>query len=373
MAPSAAPALKDGFDTRTVAWIADRVAAAAPGFDRARFAALATHGFEPLTLMARVRHVAAGLAATLTAPFPDALAVVEAALGAPPPRLVEGEGIAAFRGAPFLDWVALAGGDAPDVALPALARLTRHFTAEYAVRPFLDAHPDMTFGHVAAWVADPDPRVRRLASEGTRPLLPWGRHIAHLKRAPERALALIATLATDPSDSVPRSAATHPNDVSRLAPDLALAHAARWAAAPGEAAAATVRHALRTLVKAGHPEALRLLGYDVHGVVAVRQPRLDATTVPIGGALVLEAHLLADAPVTACVDFAVAYASARGAARLKVFKGTTVALQPGVPGAIRFRRDFVPRTTRVLYPGPHAVQVRVNGITLAELPFTLTG
>lgn len=376
MAPTSsappAPALKDGFHAGTADAIAAQVVAVHPAFDRSAFDTHVHDGFDALSLMARVRRVADGLVAALPADFTQALPIVEAALGEPPQALVEGEGIAAFRTAPFLEWVAIAGLATPAHALPALARLTRHFTAEFAIRPFLETHPDLTFAHVARWVDDPDARVRRLASEGTRPLLPWGRHVAALKSDPTRALVLIAPLAADPSDIVRRSAANHLNDVSRLSVELALAHASDWDRRHGEVARGTVRHAVRNLVKQGHPDALRLLGFDVHGSVALRGLTLSARAVPIGGELVLDGVLHADAPVTACVDFAVRYASARGAERLKVFKGSTVAITPGSPCPIRFRRDFVPRTTRVLYPGAHAMQVRVNGVVLGEVDFELT-
>jgi 3-methyladenine DNA glycosylase AlkC len=222
-------------------------------------------------------------------------------------------------------------------------------------------------------VTHPDPRVRRLASEGTRPLLPWGRHIAALKRDPARALTLIAPLAADPDEVVRRSAANHLNDVSRLDPDLALQHATRWTHDFGADAAGTVRHAVRTLVKKGHPEALQLLGFDTHAEVRLRGLALSARKVPVGGEIELtaELHTTGGDPVSACVDYAVRYASARGAVRVKVFKGTQVTLVPGQAFPVRFRRDFVPRTTRALYPGPHALEVRVNGVVVGEAPFDL--
>lgn len=373
MDTSPAPALKDGFSKATVAGIAQLVAVAHPAFDAPRFKRLAGQQFDALSLMARVRRVAETLAATLPSDFSAALAIIERALDEPPATQRVGEGIAAFRIAPFLEWVAIAGVGTPDTALPALARLTKHFTAEFAIRAFLEAHLDLTLDHTAHWVADPDPRVRRLASEGTRPLLPWGRHIAALKRDPARALALIAPLAADPDEVVRRSAANHLNDVSRLDPDLALAHATHWTHTFGSDAAGTVRHAVRTLVKKGHPEALQLLGFDTHADVRLTGLALSARSVPVGGEIELTAalHSTGGEPVSACVDYAVRYASARGAVRVKVFKGTQVTLVPGQACPLRFRRDFVPRTTRALYPGPHAVEVRVNGVVVGEAPFDL--
>jgi 3-methyladenine DNA glycosylase AlkC len=368
-----APLLKDGFSAATVRAIAERLLTAAPGFDSRAFVRRCLIGFDDLSLMERVHRVAEAMVASLPQDYPEALAIVECALGEPPRELLSGEGIAAFRWAPFLEFVALAGRADPVRSLPALSRLTRHFTAEFAIRPFLDQHLELSRQHIAGWVTHADPRVRRLASEGTRPLLPWGKHIAALKREPHTSLVAIAALASDPSEMVRRSAANHLNDVSRLAPELALDHARQWYQ-QGETAASTVRHALRTLVKKGHPGALGLLGYDVSAAVVLSGLAFNAPRVAIGGTLLLQATLTLDSlqPVLACVDYAVRYASARGADRLKVFKGGSFNLMPGEPLQLNFKRDFVPRTTRALYPGPHAVQVLVNGVVLGESGFELT-
>ncbi len=294
--PESYPALKDGFSQATVAAIAEFMKRGGRGFDARAFAECCSSGFEELSLMSRVHRVALGLASALPAEFPQALAIVEKALGDPPDGEREGEGIAAFRWAPFPEFVMVAGLDEPEVALPALARITRHFTAEFAIRPFLERHLELTLGHVASWVKSPDPRVRRLASEGTRPLLPWGKHVAALKREPGRCLALIAPLCADESEIVRRSAANHLNDVSRLDAELALAHASQWQATGGDLAARTVRHALRGLVKQGHPHALALLGYHVGADIALTLLRLNRTRLKLGEDLGITVELRSNAP-----------------------------------------------------------------------------
>ena len=96
--------------------------------------------------------------------------------------------------------------------------------------------------------------------------------------------------------------------------------------------------------------------------------------VRIGETLMLSFELRSQAPqpVLACVDYAIRYAGARGGAdRCKVFKGAQLQLLPGQPQHIEFKRDFVPRTTRRLYPGRHEAQVLVNGAVLGTLGFDL--
>jgi 3-methyladenine DNA glycosylase AlkC len=368
------PALKDGFADPVLRTIAGAVSAAHPGFRTPAFLRDCRDGFEALSLMQRVRRVGQALHTHLPKRFDEALEVVERALGAPRDGWNEGEGIAAFARAPYLEWAALAGLGQPQQALPALARLTRHFSAEFAIRPFLAQHLEPTLAHLAQWVSDADPRVRRLASEGSRPLLPWGQHVAALKRDPQRCLALIEPLASDADEVVRRSAANHLNDVSRLDAGVALDHARRWQVQGGEAAG-TVRHGLRTLVKAGHPEALALQGYGVGTAVRLKQLRLSSRRVAVGEVLDLSfaLHNPNAEPVRVCVDYAIVYASARGTPRRKVFKGSDLVLAPGEKAALVFRRDFVPRSTRVLYPGVHQAEVLVNGQVAASANFTLVG
>ena len=125
---------------------------------------------------------------------------------------------------PLTDWVARCGLHQPDRALDALHAMTQRFTAEWAVRPFIERHPERTWARLAAWCEDPSAHVRRLASEGSRPRLPWGRQLQGLIRDPAPTLPLLARLQDDPSAYVRRSVANHLNDISRDHPEQLL----RW-------------------------------------------------------------------------------------------------------------------------------------------------
>ena len=55
--------------------------------------------------------------------------------------------------------------------------VTKRHTAEYAVRPFLVAETERTLVRMSEWSASPNPHVRRRASEGARPRLPWAKRL----------------------------------------------------------------------------------------------------------------------------------------------------------------------------------------------------
>ena len=148
----------------------------------------------------------------------------------------------------------------PRRSLRALHALTQRNTAEYAVRPFLIHHRDLTMATLTDWVDDPSPHVRRLVSEGTRPRLPWGVQLKHLVEDPRPCLPLLLRLMDDPSEYVRRSVANHLNDVSKDHPDVVVGWLQEHLPGATPTREATLRHAARTLVKQGDKRALRAFG-----------------------------------------------------------------------------------------------------------------
>ncbi|OWY59966.1 hypothetical protein B7486_71730, partial [cyanobacterium TDX16] len=176
----------------------------------------------------------------------------------------------------------------PAEAVDALGRITPYSSAEFALRPLLDAHPDETLTALEAWVADDDQHLRRAASESTRPRLPWGRRLKGFVVDPTPVVErILDRLHDDPEEYVRRSVANNLNDVAKDHPELAVATARRWLAEGGDGSARTVRHALRSLVKAGDPEALAALGYAADAPVTVTDLVVATPVVTVGEALEL--------------------------------------------------------------------------------------
>lgn len=353
---------KEQIDRGAVTRLAGALGGAWAGFARDRFVHAATEGLAPLELKARVAHVARALAAHLPQDFAAAARVVEAAVTAGAP----------WRGFdlwPVQHWVMVQGIDHSDTALPLVARVTPHFSGEFALRPFIDRDPPATLDTLRAWALHPDAHVRRLASEGSRPRLPWGARV----RVPyDWALEVLEALYADPSEYVRRSVANHLNDVSHLDPDCALRLAARWMAAPAPHGAATARHGLRTLIKRGHPAALALVGADHGAAVGVQSLTVSPDTVAIGGTVTLTLCLVAegDAPTPVVVDYRVDYVGARGT-NARTFKWCTRTLRPGVAETLVKRQHFRDVSIRKHRPGVHTVTALVNGRAAATATVTL--
>ncbi|MEU4094238.1 DNA alkylation repair protein [Streptomyces sp. NPDC026673] len=320
-----------------------------------------------------------------TVPQLDALALRErsdlvrdAMLAAGPqdPAALEAVVRAALPDPRFTGWMiwpvteavaALASGTAEGTVfedgLHLLADLTPRLTAEFAIRRMLNADLDRALAVVTRWTAHPDAHVRRLASEGTRPRLPWAVRVPEILARPEATLPILGALYKDPSEYVRRSVANHVNDISHARVDLAVEAAGRWSAAPDAHTSRLVRHALRTAVKRGDRGALALLGFEPATGLAVDGPAVAEPTVAVGGELRFAFTLenRGDKPLRLVVDYVVHYRKANGTTAPKVYKLTTRTLQPGERSEHTGARSFKPISTRVFHPGAHALELQVNG------------
>ena len=148
---------------------------------------------------------------------------------------------------PYTHFVEIHGLSSFQKSMLALKEMTKRFTSEFALRPFLETYPE-TYGVLDEWAEDPNRHVRRLASEGTRPFLPWAKHFAAPRRYVEKNLTLLDKLKNDSEDYVRRSVANHLNDLSKIEPARVLSVSEKWARAsapPKDVLARGLRHLLK--------------------------------------------------------------------------------------------------------------------------------
>jgi 3-methyladenine DNA glycosylase AlkC len=367
--------LKHQFGPGVVRSIAAMLQAAEPAFPRDAFVADVLDGFEALELKARAQHLADAMQRHLPEPYPRALDVVLRSVG-PPLAATSGNGMAPFLYLPHTLFVARQGlaDEHFDASMGALHALTRRFTGEFAIRPFIERHPGRALRWLNEWTRDPDEHVRRLVSEGTRPRLPWGARLRVFERDPRPALELLERLKDDPSDYVRRSVANHLNDVGKDHPALLLRTCERWLRDAPAARRALVRHALRSLAKRGDAKALSLLGFGASPAVRVERPGFEPPSARIGDAVTLR-FALADTGgrvQSLRVDLCVFYVKASGAASPKVFRLREIELPGDGRVEIAHRLSLRQMTTRKHHPGRHRVEALVNGHALPLGAFELT-
>ncbi|RII42484.1 DNA alkylation repair protein [Galactobacter valiniphilus] len=332
-------------------------------------AAAAPEALTPLALSARASALAEAALAELPGDFASVAGSLRVAAQDPAFEgwLIWPAGLTAARSA-------LKAGDEGsfDEAMEILALLTPRNTSEFAIRELLRARPERGIEIMRGWVGHPHHHVRRLASEGSRPLLPWGLRVPALVKDPGLAAPILEALRGDPQDYVYRSVANHLNDHSRHHPQWVLSTAEAWAAAPRGNGEWVIKHGLRTLIKRGEPGALRLLGFSSEDL-GVEGPVVATPEVPFGGELRFEGSVAnrGAAPARVAIDWALHLRGARGAARRKVFKLAAPTLAPGERLDIERAFSFRPITTRAYYPGEHAVELLVNGTSHGPVPFEL--
>ncbi len=354
---------KNWIHAALVEQLASEVVRRWPKFDADGFRR-AAGGLDGLELKARVGRVADALGDHLPADWDEAAALLGSIL--PPPLDRESDFSENVRVWPLTEVVARRGLDHPVVSLALLREMTRRWSSEFAIRPFLVRSPAIANAALDAWVTDPDVHVRRLVSEGSRPILPWGIRLPDSVRSPQRGLTRVLLLADDPSAYVRRSVANHVGDVAKSHPELAVDAARSLLATPTPTRTQLARHGLRTLLKRGHPGALALFGHSD----AVRVSDIEvAATATIGGTVALRAALSGAPGTRARVDVVWRWPGARGPCS-KTFRLVTVDVGPDpTPVAVAF--PLRPASGRKLTPGPHSLTLRVNGVDQPPAAFTV--
>lgn len=252
-------------DSEAIDCLAHNIGLVHSDFDAQAFKQLALTNIAPLGFMDRSAHIAAALKATLPAKFSDATEILLDTL-TPPNVHTERLGLSVFFYLPHTRFVADYGRDAQhnggedpfEAAMRAQYELTRRFTAEFSIRPFLIHDFERTLKQLTLWLNDPDPHVRRLCSEGCRSRLPWGARIPQLIADPTPVLPILEALKNDPSLYVRRSVANHLGDIAKDHPAVAFEVCERWLTNADKDLKWVIRHAVRHPAKQGQATAIAL-------------------------------------------------------------------------------------------------------------------
>jgi 3-methyladenine DNA glycosylase AlkC len=356
--------LKDMFlTTSSVKAFAETLKRFDPGFDKKRFIVLTLdEDFENRELMDRMRHITRCLHEMLPESYKKALAVLKKA--APHVRGMEAICLP--------EYVGLYGLDHRDASLEALTLFTKHSSSEFAIRPFILEDPKHAMAFMKKAAKDRNPKVRRLASEGCRPRLPWAQALPAFKKDPTPILPVLELLKDDESDFVRNSVANNLNDISKDHPDLVLRVCKKWLG-KSDRADWIVKHACRGMLKAGDSRAMTLFGFGDPKQIEVPRLSLDKKKPSIGEKVELTFTVRVDAK-KACLlrlEYAVYFTRAGGAESKKVFKIGERTLPPGAH-VVTKRHSFADQSTRKHYPGPHKIAIIVNGVEKARKSFELT-
>jgi len=352
-----------------VAKLAQLLVMADSSIDADLFQKQASTGLEQLELKQRVQHIITILHQHLPSDFERAAKVLfkVSELWQQNTAAIWGS----FTAWPLVDYVAEAGLQQPKLALTLLKTLTPLFSAEFAIRVFIETHFELTYKTILEWAEDENEHVRRLASEGMRPRLPWGKRLTGFCVDPTPIFAVLDKLKDDGSLYVRKSVANNLNDISKDNPALVIEHCQHWWSDATERRKWIIRHGLRSLVKAGKPEVFPLLGYTEYPKIAIKQFKLNTQHIKLGENISLSLELLSQQQQKIVIDYQILFRKANGQLSAKVFKWKNLDCGEGEVLSLNKLHSFKEISTRRYYSGMHKLALLVNGTVIETLDFEL--
>jgi 3-methyladenine DNA glycosylase AlkC len=325
---------------------------------------------DTLELRARVKLIANTLKVYLDQDFPKALNQLM--------KIVKDQELKSFELWPATEFIQIYGLDHIDESLQAMYELTPKFTAEFSIRPFINIHGDIVFDKLKKWHNDSNEHIRRWLSEGTRPRLPWGERLTASVKNPKLGLIILDKLKFDSSLYVRKSVANHLNDIAKDHPELVIKTLAVWSKHVPKHYQKEfnfiLHRALRTLIKDGHTEALKLIGIkpSISGL-KVENFNVKTKTIKMGSNLEFSFDLknTGSKKQKYIVDFIIYFQKSNGSLSSKVFKLKSGFIDPQSKIQIYKKYSFRAITTRKYYPGLHKISLKLNGTQGKTLSFDL--
>lgn len=269
---------------------------------------------------------------------------------------------------PYTEFIQTYGLDHVKLSLEGLKHLTTLFTSEWAVRPFIKKDLYLTLDFLKKCALDKNHHVRRWVSEGSRPRLPWGEKLHVFIEKPELSCSLIEPLIFDPELYVRKSVANHINDITKDNPEFAINILKKWNSKiktneQRERLDWIIRHALRSLIKAGNAEALKLIGVSSKVDVKMNNFKIMNPSINMGEKVEFAFELVSNSSKSQIIvlDYVVHFKKANGQTSPKVFKLKNLELKPKQKLSIKKAHPVKKITTRKYYSGEQILEIQING------------
>lgn len=273
----------------------------------------------------------------------------------------------------FPDFVEVHGLNDWTTSLSALKFFTPYMSSEFAIRPFILKNHTTMMQTLLEWADHPNPHIRRLSSEGCRPKLPWSFPLKKLINDPNDILPILEKLKNDSSMYVRKSVANNINDISKNHPSVILKLAKKWKG-KSQATDWIIKHGLRTLLKKGNPEALKIFGISHKTSIKVNSFKVIPHKIKLPAKMDLNVKLISTSKKseTLRLEYSIFYKKKNGSLSKKVFQWKQTQLKQGTH---HFQKShtFKKMTTRTYYPGEHFIELILNGLPQRKIKFVITG
>ncbi len=353
--------LKNLYSKQLISELSDEITIQHAAFDPVAFErSIFDKSWKEKELKQRMRHIAECLQQHLPPEYPRAIAILKPVA----------EKFNGFEYMFFQDYVECYGLDDFEISIDALEHFTKFASSEFAVRAFILQDQKRMMQQMLTWARSDNHHVRRLASEGCRPRLPWAIALPAFKNDPRPVLPILKILMNDDSEYVRRSVANNLNDISKDNPDIVLNWAERWSG-KNKNTDRLIKHACRTLLKQGDQHALSLFGFTAAEHIKVYKFSVQPD-VSIGEKLTFSFLLKSPgARLGKCrIEFAIDFAKANNKQSRKVFKISESDYAEKEKQVTKYF-SFKQISTRRYYSGKHRLSIIINGIEKISKPFEL--
>jgi len=360
-----ADAIKDVFNRKYLQKLAADIQTAYSPFQADEFVnSTLDETWDALELKGRMRQITLNLGKFLPANYAEAIAVIDKVIVNQGSWL---DGFCLF----FPDFVEVFGLDEWDISIAALERYTPYASAEFAVRPFIIRDEKRMMAQMFEWAKSDNHHVRRLASEGCRPALPWAQALPKFKKDPSPILPILQELKTDPDIYVRKSVANNLNDISKTHPDLVAKLAKEWHG-KNEHTDWIVKHACRTLLKKGNRDVLAIFGFHDAESVVVSNFAIDSQEVAIGDDFNFSFDITTKAATKVRLEYGIDFVKSNGKRNRKIFQISEITMKANESKIYTKNHSFADLSTRKHYPGTHSITLIVNGTERGTLDFDVT-
>ncbi|RCW67027.1 DNA alkylation repair protein [Saliterribacillus persicus] len=312
-------------------------------------------------LKERMRHISIALNQTISEPYED---IIKILIDIAPE-------CSGFEYLFFPDFVEVYGQEDWEVSMTALEHFTKYSSSEFAVRAFIMKNESKMMEQMKCWALNENHHVRRLATEGCRPRLPWAAPLTSFKKDPSLVIPILEQLKKDPSKYVQKSVANNLNDISKDHPAIVKEIIRKWSDRNPETEW-ILKHGSRTLLKNGDVETLHLFGYATPKDISVDNLSISKPKISLGETLTFSFNLNNESehPQKLRVEYAIYFVKANGKQSKKIFHLSQKNYKGGVHTLTR-KHVFKNLTTRKHYSGKHAISLLVNGEEKATTTFEL--
>ncbi|MCE3254884.1 MAG: alkylation repair protein [Rickettsiaceae bacterium] len=361
-------ALKEVYSRQFSLVLAKSIKKSYPEFKEKIFLALIFDDYwEARELKQRMRHISFCLNQTLTDSYPENIQILKQIANDP---ALQGK-MSSLSLMIFSDYVEAFGLNDLEISLDALEFFTEYGSGEFAIRHLLVRYENQVLERMLKWAVNDNHHVRRLASEGCRPRLPWGIALPNFKNDPSPIIPILEILKNDESEYVRRSVANNLNDISKDNPQIAFDLAKKWLAKNASPdLEKLVKHGLRGLLKKGDKRALALFGLAEGHQIELKSFDLEKSVIKIAADLGFSFQLNNPKKNKIRLEYAIYFLMKNGKFSKKIFQIGEKNLEAGV-FVLKKRHCFRLMSTRKYYTGLHKIVLILNGQQIAEREFNL--